>query len=161
MGASLRTRILEKARFAFLVAVGLAGLAQVWIVGHDYAIPTASDSWAMRGLPAWERTALFQEDEDFAGFISFLRLQIPEDGRLILPPRRPERSLAHVGFMQYFLFPREIHTCGLNEVDDCILRVTGRKTYIISLPDFPPRDLAERSKRFVPYSGDYGVFVPK
>ena len=153
--------MVAKVRYWLLVAAGLAGLFQLYVVARGYAIPLLEITWAMRVSPAWERAAVLQEDEEFAAFIGFLREHIPEDARVILPPSKPERPLAHVGFMQYYLFPREIHNCGVNEVDDCILRVTGRNTYILALPDFPPRKLALLSKRFVGFRDDYGVFVPK
>jgi len=153
--------VVAKVRYWLLVAAGLAGLFQLYVVARGYAIPLLEITWAMRVSPAWERAAVLQEDEEFAAFIGFLREHIPEDARVILPPSKPERPLAHVGFMQYYLFPREIHNCGVNEVDDCILRVTGRNTYILALPDFPPRKLALLSKRFVGFRDDYGVFVPK
>jgi hypothetical protein len=144
-----------------LALAGIAALVQLGILARDYAVPSLASIWAMRGAPAWERAALFEEGEEFAGFVAFLRSVVPPDGRVILPPTRPERPVAHIGFMQYYLFPRDIHNCGYDEVDDCILRVVGRNTFILSLPDFPPRDLALQSKRFIPYSGDYGVFAPR
>jgi hypothetical protein len=150
----------RKGLFLILV-VGIAGLAQLFVVGRGYAIPFLASVWAMRDDPAWQRAAMVQEGEEFAAFIAFLRSQIPEDARVILPPIKPERSIAHVGFMQYFLYPRDIHNCGVNEVDDCILRVVGKNTFIVGLPDFPPRELALRSKHFIGFRDDYGVFAPR
>ena len=148
-------------RRLFLVLAALSAFFQLILVARDYAVPLIQTAWTARQEPAWQRAAELQEDEDFAGFIAFLRQSIPEDARVILPPNKPERPLAHIGFMQYYLFPRDIHNCGVNEIDDCILRVTGRNTYILGLPDFPPRALAHQSQRFVGYHDDYGVFVPK
>ena len=153
--------MVAKVRYLLLVAAGLAGLFQLYVVARGYAIPLLEVTWGMRDDPAWERAAVLEEDEDFASYIAFLRSHIPEDARLILPPSRPARPLAHIGFMQYYLFPRDIHNCGYDEIDVCILRVTGGNTFILALPDFPPRELAELSKRFVPYRDGYGVFAPK
>jgi hypothetical protein len=161
MGSRGMSTLLAELRRVFLVVAGLAGLFQLLIVGGDYALPAILDSWALRQLPAWERAAIFEEGEEFAGFISFLRSQVPEDGRVILAPAQTQKRLAHIGYMQYFLFPRDIHNCGAEEVDECILRVVGPKTYIMALPGFPPRDLAERSKRYVPFTDEYGVFAPE
>ena len=144
-----------------IILVGLSGILQAWILARSYAVPLLRESMSMGDAPAWERAAILQEGEDFARFISFVRAHVPEGARVILPPRKPERPLAHIGFMQYFLFPRDIHNCGYDEVDDCILRVVGRNTFILGLPDFPPRDLAELSKRFISYRDDFGLFVPK
>ncbi len=144
-----------------LLAAGLAGLFQLVVVGRGYVVPLVEATWVMREKPAWQRAAILEEGEGFAGFVDFLRSQIPEDARVILPPNKPQRPLAHVGFMEYYLFPREIHNCGENEIDDCILRVVGRHTFILGLPDFPPRELALRSKQFIAYDDDYGVYAPK
>jgi hypothetical protein len=139
----------------------LAALAQTAVVLKDYAVPLLGDKKLRWQSPAWERAAVVQEGEDFAGYIAFLRSRIPEHARVILPPNDPPRSVAHMGFMQYYLFPRDIHNCGVNEIDDCILRVTGKNTYVVGLPDFPPRALAELSKHFIQYKDDLGVFAPK
>jgi hypothetical protein len=154
-------RVLGKVRYLLLLVAGLSGLFQLYVVARGYAIPLLGVTWAMREDPAWERAAVLQEGQVFAGYIAFLRSHIPKEARVILPPTRPQRPLAHIGFMQYYLFPRDIHNCGYDEVDDCILRVVGRNTFILGLPDFPPRELAELSKQFVPYQDDYGVFIPK
>ena len=148
-------------RATLIILVGLSGILQAWILARSYVVPLLVESTAMGDAPAWERAAILQEGEDFAGFISFVRTHVPESARVILPPTKPERPLAHIGFMQYYLFPRDIHNCGYDEVDDCILRVVGRNTFILGLPDFPPRELALLSKRFIPYRDDFGLFVPK
>jgi hypothetical protein len=162
---ALRRRILHSGRVgwqgAILAAAFFAGVFQLGVVARDYMGPLLGMTWEMRALPAWHRAALVQEGEAFAGLVSFLRDEIPEGARVVLPPTRPERPVAHIGFMQYFLFPRDIHNCGYNEVDDCILRVVGPNTYVIGLPDFPPRELALRSKRFIQFQDDYGVFAPR
>ena len=51
--------------------------------------------------------------------MSFVRETTPDDARIILPPRLPRRTTAHVALMQYFLYPRDIHNCGLAEVEAC------------------------------------------
>jgi hypothetical protein len=116
--------------------------------------------WELRYKPAWERSALLQAG-DVAGFVAFLREQVPEDGRLILPPNFPLRPFAHVGYMQYYLFPRDIENCGQGEIEACVRRIGGAKTYIMALPDFPPRELAQIRLQFIPYRDDMGVFAPR
>ena len=150
-----------KLRLLLKVVVGVAALAQLFLLSGGYLKGAMRDLWATRDLPAWERVALWQGGEDFAGYISFLRDHIPEGARVIIPPWQTRIPFGHVGFMQYLLYPRDIHNCAIDEVDTCILRVTGVHTFILGLPWFPPRELAERSKRFILYRDDYGVFAPK
>lgn len=150
-----------RAMLAVTAAVGIAALYQVVAITRDYVLPTVEQVWEIRGMPDWQRAAVFEAGEDFAGYLAFLRSQVPEDSRVILPPSLPEGPFSNIGYMQYFLFPRDIHNCGFGEVEACVLRVTGHHTYILGLPAFPPRDLAERSKRYVPYRDGFGVFVPR
>lgn len=114
----------------------------------------------LRNMPAWQRSALMQGG-DIGYYIEFLNAHIPEDARVILPPRLPPRPVAHVGFMQYYLFPRDIHNCGMNEVDECIRRVSGSNTFILAVPGFPPRELAEQTKDFIRFRDNYGLFAPR
>jgi hypothetical protein len=144
-----------------MLVVAATGVFQAHIVVTGYAVPTLRRLWSMRDLSSWQRAALFEQGEEFAGFVAFLRSEIPEEARVILPPLLSPRAVAHTGLMQYYLFPRDIHNCGAEEVEACILRVTGRRTYILAVPEFPPRELAEKSKRFVSYRDGFGVFVPK
>jgi len=151
----------DRRRLGLAVVVGLAGLFQIQLIARSDVWPVTSQWWEIRQLPAWQRAAVLDQGEDFAGYVAFLRSEIPEDARVILPPLLPEGPFSHIGYMQYFLFPRDIHNCGFDEVDACVLRVVGGNTFILGLPWFPPRELAERSKRYIPYRDGFGVFVPK
>lgn len=133
---------------------------QIVTLARSYILPTLRQIWELRDSPPWYRASVFEGGEDFAGYVSFLRTQIPEDSRVVLPPMLSHYRLDHVGLMQYFLFPREIHNCGRDEVAACTLRASGEKTYILALPDFPAHDLAERTKRLILYGDGLGVFVP-
>ena len=122
---------------------------------------TARSAWNMRDYPAWERSATMLGGRDFAGYIRFLRDETPADARIILPPQIPVRPIAHVGLMQYFLFPRDIHNCGISEVEACVLRVSGPNTYILAVQGFPPKHLAELSKYIIQYEDELGVYAPR
>ena len=147
-------------KYAAAILLGIALIVQTRSLITRYIQPVIRSAWAIRDLPAWKRSAHLLGGSHFAGYIDFVRANSPEDARIILPPRQPVRNVAHVGLMQYFLFPRDIHNCGTNEVEECVLRVTGSNTYILGLSDFPPRELAERSKVFVPYDDELGIFAP-
>lgn len=134
---------------------------QVVVIADTYAWRMATRIWEYRSDSALARAALLLEGDGFDQYVRFARETIPEDARVILPPRLPIRPYAHIGLMQYFLFPRDIHNCGLNEVEECTLRVNGPNTYILALRDFPPRELAEISKKLVPFDDERGIYAPR
>lgn len=143
-----------------LLLVGTVAF-QLYTTAQEYAIPwgrRVADSW---DLPLWERTALFLEGEEFAEYIGFLRQQVPEDARVILPPRLPLGTFSYVSYIQYYLFPRDIHNCGINEVEACVARVGGSNTFIIAVDEFPPFELALEHKIFIPFNDRLGAFAPK
>jgi hypothetical protein len=154
-------RVKSAWREAALVAI-LAGAAaaQVWLVIDRQVLPGVSRSMRLRELPAWQRSAVGLNGEEFAAYIGFLRRQVPEDSKVIIPPRIPVAATSHVGLMQYYLFPRQIHNCGVNEVEACIERATGASTYLMAVKDFPPQDLASRNRKYVPFNEDRGVYFP-
>jgi len=148
----------DLALWLFLALVAVQGL----LFARHTVRPIARSAWAIRDQPAWMRSATLLEGSDFAGYVAFLRQTIPEDARVLLPPRSVYSPMAHVGLMQYFLFPRDIHNCGVNEVEACILRVReSAGTYVLSLQRFPPRELASQTMRYVAFDDGRGVFVPK
>ncbi len=112
------------------------------------------------GTPAWKRAAEYLEGPRFGEYVEFVRSNTPPEARIVLPPRSPERAESNVGLMQFFLFPRDIHNCGVNEVEECVLRIGGPSTYIIALEDFPPRELAELNRRFIPFEDQVGLYGP-
>jgi hypothetical protein len=127
---------------------------------ESYLRPSGAQAWSLRALPAWERTAIILLGGDEAGFLSFVRETVPVQARVILPPRSRGTPYEHVGMMQYFLNPRDIHNCGKNEVDECVSRATGESTYILALYYFPPRELARQTRRLISYDDNRGVFAP-
>lgn len=141
--------------------LAVAAVFQLQYSLSHYSLPWLSKVWQVRQLPVWERSALFLEGEDFAGYVGFLRDNIPDNARVVLPPHLPPSPYQDLSFMQYFLAPREMLNCGVNEVNACILRVTGKTTYILGMPDFPPPELALRSKVYIPYKPGWGVYAPK
>ena len=148
---------LYRASFILLV---LSVIYQGFLAFERFLKPELQRTLRVWSLPAIERAALFLEGEDFLGYIRFLREHIPEDARVILPPHQPPSTFSNLYFAQYFLFPRDLHNCGSDEVEACIERVTGPNTYILALEHFPPRALAAMHKRYVPFNAEIGLFVP-
>lgn len=127
----------------------------------SYIRPTATIVWSLRREPAWVRTGSILLGDRITGHLGFMRETVPEESRVILPPHSGGGVYEHIGLMQYFLGPRDIVNCGRNEVEACVLRVSGESTYILAAGNFPPHDVAEESKRYIEYDNDLGVYVPK
>jgi hypothetical protein len=145
-----------------IVLLLILSVFQIYTSTDSYILPISRRILEMLGKPAWERAALILEDEKFAGHIKFLREVVPEDARVILPPVTLYTSYEHIGFMQYFLIPRDLHNCGHSETpEECVLRMDGASTYIVGLRKFPPREEALTLKKYIEYDGDLGVFAPK
>jgi hypothetical protein len=109
-----------------------------------------------------ERSALLGRGSDFRDLVLFLRSNIPEDASILLPPGAWNQWYTHVGFMQYFLYPRTIHNCGKNEIPACIARMNPSNTfYIPRFYGFPPPELLDDSWQYVPQSPDFGLYMPK
>ena len=148
-------------RYALALLIISALAIQINTLVRSSILPTARSTWNMRLSPAWERSATILGGRNFADYVKFVRDHTPADARIILPPRIPVRPVAHVGLMQYFLFPRDIHNCGIREVEACVRRVTGPNTYILAVDGFPPTDLAELSKYLIQYEDELGVYAPR
>ena len=127
----------------------------------NFAAKWGSQIINSKGVSSIEKSAVNAWDQSFAEYVLFLRVTIPSNAKVVLPPNFSGAPIDHVGFMQYFLFPREIINCGPDEVDECTLRVSGPDTYILRARDFPPPTLAELSKIYVPFNEEYGVYVPQ
>ena len=143
---------------AALFVVSYLQIASLW---DDFIQPFSSKIWDIRANSALERSAILHEDKQFAEYISFIQEVIPEDARVILPPHSSFHVLSNFGFADYFLMPRELHNCGSTEIEECVLRMTGERSYILTAGDFPPPQAAEQVKSFIPFEDDLGVWAPK
>jgi hypothetical protein len=143
---------------AVLIVVVVSQTMTLW----DKVIsPLAIRVIEIKEFSALERSAILHEGFEFADYINFIRETIPSGAKVILPPHSTRHSLTNFGFADYFLMPRELHNCGRNEIDECILRMTGDRSYIPVLSDFPPREIVAQVKQFIPYKGNFGVWAPK
>ncbi len=148
-----------KSRFV-IILLGISIVIQTITLAESYVLPTGKRVWDLRAQPALIRGGTLLEGRRFAEYLSFVRETVPEDGKVILPPHSSRGPLTNISLVQYFLFPRDIHNCGPNEVDECVLRMTGANSYFLALKNFPPRELAAQVKRLVPFDDDIGVYAP-
>ena len=145
-----------------VILIGALVLLQARAIHKSYGLRYFRVIKTYRSESALERSAIISGGIEFADYMDFLRKTIPEDSKVILPPREPVQALANIGYMQYFLMPREILNCGISEVEECVLRMTGDKSYIITAWKFPPHETALEVKRFIPFTeGKGGVYAPK
>lgn len=144
-----------------MILISLGVLFQMRVLLDGRLGVALAYSPAERNRPAWQRGAQALEGSDFASYLEFVRDHVPPDAQVMLPPRTVVSPYAHIYLMQYFLYPRRLHNCGPNEVEACMGRIqTNPEFYILGLRHFPPRDLAEIGKDYVPFNDDIGVFVP-
>ena len=143
------------------LVLGTALVLQGVILARTHILPMARNSARVLPLSAVGRSARIAFGDDFAGYVEFLEDTIPIDAKVIVPPASIDTVLGNAGIVQYYLFPRRIDNCGADEIEACIRRVTGKNTYILAVPGFPPRELAGQSKDFLGFRGERGVFVPK
>ncbi len=87
------------------------------------------------GQTALWRGAKFNQGQRFANYVQFLHQNVPEYGRIVLPPAGVEpRALGFTPFMQFFLAPREVINC--NDLG-CLKDLSREDTYILVVGEFP------------------------
>lgn len=106
------------------------------------------------------RSADWVQGNDFLQYVYFLRKEVPEDATVILPPSAERFYLNSRGFMQYFLFPRDLVACGSIESIECLDHLQNPSSFVISEGGFPPTNLIESTKEFIPFQNSLGVFIP-
>jgi len=87
------------------------------------------------GQTALWRGAKFNQGQRFANYVQFLHQNVPEDGRVVLPPAEVgSRALGFTPFMQFFLAPREVINCS---DFGCLRDLSREDTYILVVGEFP------------------------
>ena len=148
-------------RWGLQALILIVAIAQSWNLTNDYLIRKSKAVWDLKGYSAIDRSAILTEGMEFAEYMSFLRDTVPENAKVVMPPHQPVQPLSNLGYVQYFLMPRTIINCGSNEVRECVLRMTGEHSYIVTAWKFPPKDAAESVKKFIPFRNELGVYAPK
>ena len=155
--SSLRRFVYWVIQALFLIVV----IVQSRNLANDYVIHKSKAVWGLKGFSAIDRSAILAGGMEFAEYMSFLRDTVPENAKVVMPPHQPVQPLSNMGFAEYFLMPRTIINCGSDEVRECVLRMTGEHSYIVTAWKFPPKDAAESVKKFIPFRNELGVYAPK
>ena len=138
-----------------------AVLVQLILLSVVIVPPTGWRVWRIRDQSALVRSARLSYGPEFADYVLFLRRIIPEDGLVVLPPSGVDVVFGNMGFMQYFLFPRELTNCPEAVVwEECLVNFRGGRTYLISVGGFPQSEELGLDERYIPFNGKWGVFVP-
>lgn len=143
----------------FVIGVGI--LIQTGIIIQHQVLPWERRMRGVREMPAWERGARLSFGDEFADYIGFLRDNIPEESKVIVPPLEVDPSLSNEGLMQYFLFPRTVINCPrIEDAEACLDLFSGERTYFLYVAGFPPQDKAKRTRDLWLFREYLGVFTP-
>ena len=134
-------------QFIHVISIGILPLAKLVVQRH--------------GVDAAERSALFFYGPEFSEFIIFIKENVPSEAIVIIPRLEQDELFGHEGIMEFFLFPRKIGNCPPDiSVEECILHQHASNKYILAVEGFPPRSTALQVKRWVPFNGEMGVYIP-
>ncbi len=123
-----------------------------WEVGH--AIPRFAGDLSQ---PAWWRGAKVHQGRKFAQYIQFLRANIPDSDRVILPPAQiSSKALAATPLMQFFLTPRAVVNC---TDPTCVKDLSLENSYVLVIGDFPGPEALARGRQQM-FDADWGVLLP-
>ena len=144
-----------------ILILGLIVVAQLMILFGTYIPNLVQKIWQAKASSALWRSASVHLGDNYANYIEFVKNNVPEDALVIIPKGDQVWNFGNVGLMQYHLYPRKIADCPIDALEDCILNLTGANTYILAPSStFPPRELADQVKHFIPYDQESGLYVP-
>ena len=140
-----------------LIVLGI----QLYLLSTGVVGPLWQDVRSLADRGYLERSARLSFGDQFFRYIQFLRDEVPESGRIVLPPISVDDRLGNTGIMQFFLFPRSIVNCPTVETtEECLAVFQGSETYFLSVGPFPGNDNVEGTRRYLSYSDDLGLFLP-
>jgi hypothetical protein len=123
-------------------------------------LPMYRDARDVRGLPALQRSAIIAFGDTFAAYIGFLRSQIPETGRVVIPPPSADPVFGNTGLMQYYLFPRQIVNCPDGpDVDICTRSMDAPATVLLRIDGFPDPDAVPSDKGLRSFNNNLGIYL--
>ncbi len=144
-----------------VVLVAVAFFVQIVIIFLSIIKPLAIEITSTRGYQATERSAILGFGDRFAQYIEFIQKRTPNTEFLLIPYRETNEVLGNEGIMQYFLLPRKISNCPLNQPSEECLRIqAGPNTFILSVDGFPPQDIKESTYQYDPFDDQWGIYIP-
>lgn len=113
---------------------------------------------ATMGQRALWRSANFRISQRFADYTLFLNANIPDDGRVVLPPGEGgPKVLGITPFMQFFLVPRQVINC----IDlNCLRNVDRQNTYIPFASRSLVNELTLDPDQILFFDEEWGLILP-
>ena len=141
----------------------LAILIQGWLVLSEFVLPLRRRIRTVDEMPALERSAYLSFGDEFAQFMALTRENVPEGAVVVVPSMSTDQVYGNPALMSYFLYPRSIRQCGAEEaLEACAQRYATDEQYLISTSIYHAEGSDEvRGKRWIPYKGDMGIYVPQ
>lgn len=138
----------------------LAGLvAQVFVLVNAHGGRTIEIYKAIGQTGSW-RGANFAFSQEAANFYNFLRAQIPQDTRVLIPTRSdgPE-AFTRNGNVEFFLWPRKVGFCE-GTAEECVIEAANQNSAILvtDVPGFSVTPNA--SERVHLFNSQWGVYLP-
>ncbi len=143
-----------------LVAISLY---QAYFELNGYALIWLKRAWKNFGSSSMQRSALYYFGDTGSSFMQFIDSNVPLDMNVIVPGKQTQ--FASQSILQYYLFPRAVLTCPCNSPDEpCRVCLQDPAAYIPAVKKFPPQDVLDNTKQFVPFISDspsyIGIYVP-
>lgn len=150
--------ISQKLRILLLSFFLIAGiLFQGWNLVGEVSRDLGQVRKAIGQSGLW-RSANFAQGQRFANYVRFLHQNIPEGGRVVLPPDKVgPKSLSTTPYMQFFLAPRQVINCTRA---DCLESISTQNTYILSVRGFPGEALSSTTGEVRMFDDQWGVVLP-
>jgi hypothetical protein len=155
---------------ALLVCLLGVAIYQSIPIIRDTGIPYLKAAWRTRELTGMEKSARFLLGSEGAAYVRFIQETVPEDYQVVIP-ERVYNSLREQSVMQFFFIPRDIPSCGCEDVstqeayDGCLQCLQIPNNAVPAIGKYPPVEPSRLNKVFVPFEGvsDYffGVYLDK
>ncbi len=140
-----------------LIALGI----QLYLLSSSVLEPLWRDIRSAADLTPFERSARLSFGDQFYGYVQFIREEVPEHGRIVLPPLTVDPTFGNMGIMQFFLFPRSVVNCpSVEAMEECLEMFRGQDTYFLSVGEFPEADAIGDTRRLLPFDAGQGLFLP-
>jgi hypothetical protein len=150
----LNKEIITQKLIYILLIVAILMQTGFLLVQYRKDIPQIVKDSVQHGL--W-RSAKFAQGGKFANFMLFLNQEIPEDGRVVLPPMEYAKPpvLGTTPYIQFFLAPRQVLNCASL---DCLDNLSRENTFILVVGDFP--NLEQRVGKVLMFNQAWGILKP-
>ncbi len=147
--------------WAVLILLVVGVLISAWLALSN-AVVESMKIYKVLSYPGNWRGVRFAVNEEFASYLDFLRLTVPEDGILGLPPSEHTTwALSSTPFMRFFLAPRQVVNC-TSAYPSCAQNLLAQNASLVVLGNqkFPPQGTDAGSGSVAMFNEKWGVMIP-